>query len=55
MLLLVSIENSKNLKYYIFFKKHQFFILYPESLKMINEKIFKEEESIKILKVLGLI
>ena len=46
--------NTENLKY-VFFKKHYVFLLFAKSLKMNIKKIFKEEESIGILKILGFI
>ena len=36
-------------------KKHQFFLLFEVSVKMKKKKMFKEEESIEILKILRLI
>ena len=50
----VSIKNLKNLKYHTFSKKHYFFLLFVVSARM-QMKIFKEEESIEILKNVGLI
>ena len=44
----VSIENLKNLKYHTSQKKTVFSII-------CTKKMFKEEESIEILKILGLI
>ena len=57
MLFVVSIENFKILKYHTFSKKH-FFLLFSiicSKCKNEDEKIFKEEKSIEILKTLGLI
>ena len=48
----VSIENLKNLKYHTSWKKHQFFLLFAVTVKM-KMKIFKEEESIEISKIIG--
>ena len=53
----IIIENLKNLKYHIFSKKKKklsIFIVYSKR-GYEYEKIFKEEESIEILKILGLI
>ena len=55
MLFVVSIENLKILKYHTFPKKHQFFLLFTVSAKMKMKKIFKEEESVEILKFFGLL
>ena len=44
----INVESLKILKYHIFFKKHQIFLLYQE-----YKKIFKEDGSSEILKVLG--
>ena len=55
MLLVVSIENLKNLKYYTFNKKTLVLCRICSKCKNKEEKIFKEEESIEILKILGLI
>ena len=51
----INIENLRKLKYYMSFKKHQVFLLFMVSVVMNMKKIFKEEESTKILKILGLI
>ena len=50
----VSIENLKNLKYDTSYKKHWFFLLFAVSATMKIKKIFKEEESIEILKIVVL-
>ena len=47
-LIAVSIENLKNLKYH-------FFLLFLVNIKMKMKKIFKEDESIEILKILRLL
>ena len=44
----INVESLKILKYHIFFKKHYIFLLYQE-----YKKIFKEDGSSEILKVLG--
>ena len=44
-----------SLKYHTFWKEHQFVLLFIVSVTTKNEKIFKEEDAIKILKILGLI
>ena len=54
-LIAVSIENLKNLKYHIFSKKDHFFLLFLVNIKMKMKKIFKEDESIEILKILRLL
>ena len=46
-------RKFKNREIYIFIKKHYFFLLI--AYENDNEKIFKEKESIEILKLLGLI
>ena len=51
---MVSAENLKNLKYDTSYKKHQFFFIICSKCKNEDEKIFKEEESIETLKILGL-
>ena len=55
VLFVVSKENLKNLKYHTYQKKHQFFLLVAVSARIKMKKIFKKEESIKILKIIGLI
>ena len=54
VLFVVSIENLKIQQCHTFSRKHQYSLLFEESLKMRIKK-FKEEESVKILKILGLI
>ena len=56
-LYVASIENLKNLNNHTFYKKYLQKIFAIICSKCINEdeKIFKEEESIEILKILGLI
>ena len=51
----INIENSKKIKYCIFSKKHKIFLLVTVSVVMSMKKIFKEEESIEIFEILGLI
>ena len=53
-LFVVSIENSKPLKYYRSLQKHYFYLLFAVSVNE-SEKIFEEGESIEILKIFGLI
>ena len=53
MLLVVTIENLKTLKYHIFSKKQ--FLLLAASVTIKMKEIFKEEESIEILKIAGLV
>ena len=51
----INIENLKKLKYYIFFKKTlNLYIVYSKCYHEYK-KIFKEEQSIEILKIIGLI
>ena len=50
---MVNIDNLKTLEYHIFSK--QFFLLFAVSVKVKIKKIFKDEEPIKILKILDLI
>ena len=47
-------RKFKNLKISNIFKKHQVFLLFAVNVAM-NIKIFKEQESIEILRLLGLI
>ena len=54
MFFVVSKENLKNLKYHTSSKKTVLSIICSKC-KNENEKIFKEEDSIEILKILGLI
>ena len=50
----INLDNLKKIKYYFFLKKTlSLFIVYSR-WGHEYEKIFKEEESIKILKILGL-
>ena len=67
MSIAVSLENSKTLKYHTFFRKPKnpkISYIFDKTLLLSiidskfeneDEKIFKEEEPIKILKVFGLI
>ena len=48
-----KLKNPKML--YIFNKKLVFYIIWQVWQQCSNDKVFKEEESIEILKVLGLI
>ena len=50
---MVGKENLKNVKYHTSWKK-QLFLLFPVSVTMNRKKIFKEEASIEILKILRL-
>ena len=52
---LVSMENLKNPKYHIFSKKIRILSIIFIKCGNEDEKIFKEEELIMILKILGLI
>ena len=52
---MVSIQNLKILRYQTFPKKHFFFSIICSKSKNEDEKIFEEEESIEILKLLGLV
>ena len=45
----INIENLKKLKYHIFLKNIKSFLLFTVNV-VINKKIFKEEQSIEILK-----
>ena len=54
MLFAVSIENLKNLISY-FLRKTLALYIVCKKCKNKDEKIFKEEESIEILKIFGLI
>ena len=49
----ISKENLKTLNYHMFLKKHEVFLLFVVSVVM-NVKKIKEEESIQMLKFLGL-
>ena len=44
----------KIIKYHTFFKNHQFFFLICSESEIEDEKIFEEEDSIEILKILHL-
>ena len=50
----ISIKNWKTLKFYVF-NKNLVFSIICDKCGSNNDKVFKEEESIEILKVLGLI
>ena len=50
----INRENLKTLNYHIIFKK-QVFSLFAVTVVINMKKVFKEEESIEILKILGLI
>ena len=52
---MVSIENLKSLKCHTFSKKTLVLSIICSKSKNEDEKIFKEEESIEILKILGLV
>ena len=51
---LVTIENLKILKYHTFSKKTLVLSIISSKCKNEDEKIFKENESIEVLKILGL-
>ena len=51
----VSIENSKTLKYHSYSGNYHFFFIIFSNYNNEAEKIFKEEESIAISKIIGLI
>ena len=52
----INIQNLKNQKYNVFFKKtHYVFLFFYSKCGHKYENISKEEESIEILKILGLI
>ena len=51
----ISIENFKKLKYYIFLKRYYVFLMFTVNVVINMKKIFKKEESVEILKILGLI
>ena len=55
MLFIVSIENLKNLKDHTTQKKTLILSIICSKCKSEDEKIFKEEESIWMLEILGLI
>ena len=50
---MVNIENFKILKYHTVSKKNQFFLLFAVSVAE-KIKIFKEEKSFEILKIIDL-
>ena len=52
---MVSIENFKNLKYHTLQKKNLVLSVVCSNCNKEDEKIFKEEESIELLKILDLI
>ena len=52
---MVSIENLKILKHHTFSKKTLVLFIICSECKNEDEKLFKEEESIEILEILGLI
>ena len=54
-LFVVSIENSKILKYHTYFEKKSSPFYYLQWVAMKMKKIFKEEESIDLLQIRGLI
>ena len=51
----ISIENLKSPNCQTLFTKHSLFVLFVISSAVKIKKYFKEEESIEILKVFGLI
>ena len=55
VLFVVSIENSKTLKFHIFLKKTLHLSIICSECGNEDGKIFEEEEPIEILKILGLI
>ena len=52
---MVSTESLKFLKYHNFFKKALLFSIICSKFKNEDEQLFKEKESIEILKILSLI
>ena len=48
-------KKLKNLKYHASYRKHWFLLLFAASVKMKIKKKKIKEESIEILKILGLI
>ena len=54
-LFVVSIENSKILKYHTYFEKKIVLSTISNECGNEDEKIFKEEESIDLLQIRGLI
>ena len=55
MLFVVSIEHLKILKYHTFSKKNLVLSITFSKCKNEDEKIFREEESIEISKIIGLL
>ena len=53
VLLGINIENLETLKYHIFFKK-TLGLLFAVTVVMIIKNMFKEEESVEILKIVCL-
>ena len=53
VLLATKIENLETLKYHIFFKK-TLGLLLAVTVVMIIKNMFKEEESVELLKIVGL-
>ena len=43
----INIENFKKLKYHIFFKKHQSFVLLTESVAINIKKSLKKKNQLK--------
>ena len=54
MLFAVSTENLKNLKIHAFWKKKVLSVIFSKCNNK-DTKVFKEEESLEILKIIGLI
>ena len=52
-IIVVSIENSKTIKYHTFLKKTLVIYIICNKCGNEDEKIFKEEESIDLLKILS--
>ena len=55
VLFVASIENLKNLKYHTSYKKTLVLSIICSKCRNEEDKIFKEDKSIEILKTLGLI
>ena len=55
MLSAKSVKKLRSLKHHIFVIKLNFFLVFVTNVKVKMTKQFKEEESIEILKILGLI
>ena len=51
----INIEHLKTLKYHIFFYKKLASLLFAATVAVSIKKEFEEEESIEILKIIGLI